>query len=587
MSEPQDLTIDLESAFLPAWAQKPATANRYANHPGEAERPRREFGDRSERRGPRPGGSGGPGRGPGGPGGGNRFGGGGGGGRDRRGPGLGGGGAPGPHSASGGIDPGGLKWDPTRGPQGRPQDRRGGGRPWREEAPLPPIDVEFRPDPAGVVSLARQIRLSGRSFPLLDVANLVMQKPDRYEVIFRTLRNKEGGVAQPLFTCALDDTLWLSEADAARYALSSHFDTFYRTEKQPCDPPKGTWTLVAVFEDEVLGPPNYHGYQERLREIHGRRGGRLSLEEFKSRVRVVKDEAAVKQWLESQSHRLQYVTLNTPEPVSLNSRAEVETHFRETHAAVVVKPTEQWKLVRGANLPPLPEPLNRLLRFTLEREQRFPIRMMTALSSEFSQAGLQFFKLNKNEVHVSVARPRYLDIETTSVSTMIRQIIDFINAHPGATRKRLVEALAPGTPAVASAAAEAMPPVTEPVAAPTTDIAGTPEATAAETQPLAAPVIPETPAEPAPVESPAALLERQVLGDLHWLVHQGHVIEFGSGVLEVTRKPVLRPDQHPQAPAKARQAAPENRGPRPRRARFVWDNVGLLPLPSPQPALVG
>jgi hypothetical protein len=34
-----------------------------------------------------------------------------------------------------------------------------------------------------------------------------------------------------------------------------------------------------------------------------------------------------------------------------------------------------------------------------------------------------------------------------------------------------------------------------------------------------------------------------VLTDLHWLIHQGHVIEFANGTLETAKKPLPRPPQ--------------------------------------------
>ena len=51
MSSISDVEIDLEKLFLPAWAQEPAAANRYAKFAGEpAEREDRK---REGRRGPR------------------------------------------------------------------------------------------------------------------------------------------------------------------------------------------------------------------------------------------------------------------------------------------------------------------------------------------------------------------------------------------------------------------------------------------------------------------------------------------------------------------------------------------------------
>lgn len=429
-----------------------------------------------------------------------------------------------------------------------------------------PVDIELRPEPAGVNSLARQIKLSGRAYPLLEVASLVIQKPDRYEITFKVKKGPEGKALQPLFVCSLDDSAWLSEAEAIRHALKAHFDTFYQTDRQACDAPKGVWTLVAQFDEIILGPPNYHGYQEKLREVHAQRAPRLPFDVFKSKVRFVKEEAVVKQWIESQSSRLEYTTLNVAEPRKLGTLAEVEAHFRETHAPTLVKSVESWQLRREQSGPRLPEPLHRLLRVTLERERKFPIRTMTALSAAFAQSGLQFFKRDKTVVHVSIARPHYLDITANAVSNGVRKIIEFIDATPNPSRKKLLEALAPApAPAAVVAPAPAAPSPAEQSAESTDATVG-----AAASAPAAA---------PAPAPEPKANAEQQVvLTDLHWLIHQGHVIEFANGKLETAKKPVAKPEPAPR-PEKAPKPAKE--------PRTGESRVGLLPLPAPDANLIG
>ena len=95
-------------------------------------------------------------------------------------------------------------------------------------------------------SLARQIRVTGRAYPLFDIAQLILQKPERHVVRFDVIKNAGGeSLAQPLFLCALDDSLWLSEDEVAQHVLARHFGTFYQAEKTPTDPPKGTYTFVA------------------------------------------------------------------------------------------------------------------------------------------------------------------------------------------------------------------------------------------------------------------------------------------------------------------------------------------------------
>jgi len=115
--------------------------------------------------------------------------------------------------------------------------------------------------------------MTGRAYPLFDIAQMILQKPERHEVTFTVKKNAEGQVVQPLFLCALDDTLWLSENEAVDHVLRKHFATFYLAERTATEPPKGKYTFVAQcgISGVILGPPNYHDYQNQLRKLHSDR----------------------------------------------------------------------------------------------------------------------------------------------------------------------------------------------------------------------------------------------------------------------------------------------------------------------------
>ena len=94
-------------------------------------------------------------------------------------------------------------------------------------------------DEHGVDLLARQIRVTGRAYPLFEIAQMILAKPERHTLNFTVKKKPDGSIVQPLFLCALDDTLWLSEDDAVRHVLDRHFATFYQSERTPIDPPRG------------------------------------------------------------------------------------------------------------------------------------------------------------------------------------------------------------------------------------------------------------------------------------------------------------------------------------------------------------
>jgi hypothetical protein len=238
----------------------------------------------------------------------------------------------------------------------------------------------------------------------------------------------------------------------------------------------------------------------------------MPFEVFKARVKIVRDEVVVKKWIEDQSVKTEYACLNMPEPLKLATREEVEAHFRATHKESIIKPVESH-VVSGVACRSLRGGVGRVAHQLVLEQQRFPMQIATVLSQQFAQSGLQFFKVNKTVTHVAVARPHFLDLETTLVSDGVRNLVTFINTHPKCTRRQLIEALAP-SPAKTPAATE------------------TSVATPADGGTTA----------PAAIESSEPTPEQTALiSDLHWLVHQGHVIEFANGTLETAKKPAPRP----------------------------------------------
>ena len=480
-----DLGLDLEKLFQPAWAQGKTEANRFDKFTGnEGMKPERSFsGKPGERRGPRREGGGG------------GFGGGG----ERRG--------------AGGAPRGGSKFGDRKGGLGRRDDRR---EPERREAPapLPEIGVTFLPDENGVESLARQIKMTGRAYPLFDIARLILQKPERYTVKLTVQKKPDGAVAQPLFVCALDETPWLSEDEAVAHVLKTHFATFYQAERTAIEPPKGRYTFVAQcgVSGVILGPPNHHDYQNQLRKLHTERFSRMPFDVFKSRVKIVKDEEVVKKWVEEQSFKTEYTVLNVPEPLKLPSLEEVEKHFRAVHKDTIIKSVESHTVSGVLSRSLRSRELQRLVRNDWERQCYFPLQLATKLSQMFAGLGLQFFKVNKTVTHVGVARPQFLDLETTPVSESIKSIIGFINTNPKCTRRKMIEALAP-SPAVIEVKPEE-----------------------------------QKSAEPTPEQN-------ALIADLHWLIHQGHVLEFADARMDTAKKPLPRPVKQEKKKAEGKPAA--------------------------------
>ncbi len=568
MSNLDDSGLDLEKLFLPAWAQQSADVNKYADFSGytESDKP---FGRGARRRGA-PYGERSP-----------RLGGG----RERSGGGWGAGRPDRPERREGGANrpdrpfrSQGSEGDKGRGEGGGGgrRQRSGGRRDFRgprrfeQRKPLPPlpeVDVQLVPEPIVVETLAKQIRQSGRAYPLFEIAHIILKRPERLEVAYSVIK-KGNQVVQPLFFCSMDRTLWFSEEEAMEHVLKNHFDNFYETRKVPIEGPKGTYTFVAQcgMSGEVLGPPNLHDYQNKICKIHSEKFPHVPFDVYKSRIKIVRDEAVIEKWREEMSYTLHYNCLQVPEPLELQDMSSLREHFRQTHLASVIQNVETVTLTLSDVRKQPNHLISVLYRRLLEEQKRFPLKLVMVLSQKFAAHTLQFFKVNKTVTHVCVSRPHYLDMDTTSVSENVKNIMGYVVANPGCKRADIYKALVPGyTEAMeasqqsAEAAAETALTDTPPEPAPA-ETAEAPvegaegaEAQSAETAPApAAESVKQEPAAPTlPPEVLSALANLNA--DLHWLIQCGHVIEYYKGNIEAAPKKITPPSAKPKAKKKEKE----------------------------------
>lgn len=445
---PSDLaTIDLAKSFLPDWARGQGAGVQTAHLA-------QEFGDRPERperrdrqdRSPR---QGGPGRG------------------ESR-------GARGPRGAGGG-----RRQESPRSPERRP-------------APLPVIEgwtVTLVPEPRGVDGLIRQIKTSAKAYPLFDVSLLVLDKPERWIAQWSPAGNDAPGI----FQLQTDGSIWTSEREALAHVLTHQLDRFYRQERVAGEPPKGSFSCVAVcgLSGEILGPPNHHDYQSRLQKLHASRFANMPMDAFKSRVRMERGEEIIQKWKDDQSVKIQTYPLECPEgtePVLLEKPTDIERHFRENHAGSLVKPVEALAITPGIAAVRSGSPAAReLVRRAHEELRRFPLPLAHKLGKEMSAAGLQIFKAHDNITYVSLARPRYLDRESSPVADSLAAILDYLERHASTPRPEQWKALI--------------------------DL------------------------RPAPSDGQPDTRHTAVASDLSWLLHQGHVIDYAKRGLEAVQKP--------------------------------------------------
>ena len=213
------------------------------------------------------------------------------------------------------------KRDPRDGQKSRPEgrgarDRRDSTVPRPEPLAKPTLEgwsLELLPEASAIDGIAKQIRSRSKAYPLFELARLIVQLSDRYSVKMHSSSES----SPELFRVKLDDSIWTSRKEAVTHLLSAHFGRFYRRTTLASEPPKGAFAVVAQcgMSGTLLGPPNHHEYTKRIIALHTSSFRNMPFELYKSRIRMMRDEALIEQWKTEQSTKTVYVPISQEESI--------------------------------------------------------------------------------------------------------------------------------------------------------------------------------------------------------------------------------------------------------------------------------
>ncbi len=334
------------------------------------------------------------------------------------------------------------------GRDGRPDRRRGQGR--SRESTFNPlfkaVEISFLPERDSLGAVVRQLNHARRAFPLPFVAGLFLDKPEHHLVKFeiRSRGRADAGADLIFFETLHDHVLFTSRDEARRHLAQTGLTEMFDLEEVETEPPAGHFVCVGKcrLSGALLGPPNYHEYQERVLEAHRTHASGMSLDDYRNRhVEMVREPEAVEAWKESCRKKQVYRLKGDTEGATL-SRLEAERKLmaeqgdkliRETHRAVI--PAKAARAIEDPRL-------RQVLEAAWSKEDRFPFSMMLALRPALKRMKLHLFKVGKGDTYVTSIPPKPFDADHTIPS--IHEMIDLIQAHPGWNRKKLAEELCPG-----------------------------------------------------------------------------------------------------------------------------------------------
>ncbi len=440
----------------------------------------------------------------------------------------------------------------------RPPRRDGGyGREERRFSPppfRPTHEVLFYPDDAAFRALLKAIRTSCRTYELFEVAQLILQKPERFVMVIKS-HPRENGICDPIFVSQPDHLPFESEEEAISHVFDQHLDKFFTVEEIEVEPPKGNFVGVSRcgFTGDLLGPPNYHKYQQLLREHHARKLARVPFERFVSRDELVKEPEHLAAWLEKMKKTTRY-QLKTPiegAPEFFESLDTARQFLLGKSKDAIVRALETGRY-SGRSLEQFPPGnIRNSVEAVLAQQRRFPLDTANNLRGRLRRMKFNLYKKGSKGVsYICAVKRRFRDPQTV-LAEHVQKLITFIEQHPMIPASRLppeflglplpekkpVEQTAgsseqgAGAKGSPDAAASAPDSATSEPSAPATDAGTQPSAAVTDAEKLPAPSSP-LPAPTAPAFTPEQTQQfRELVINLRWLVAEGYVIEYGDGKL--------------------------------------------------------
>jgi hypothetical protein len=325
-----------------------------------------------------------------------------------------------------------------------PQRRAGPGMERQERQERGPYDspyfnVFFFPEDTSFNALVKTIRSSARTIELFEIARTVLGKPDRFVVVVsRKPRPPSAPEAapQPIYVSVPDGVPFETEDAAVSYVIGNFLGNFFEKAEVEVEPPKGNFLVInrCGVTGELLGPPNYHRYNQMVQQHYAAKVTRMPFEAFRARIETVRDPEVVNQWLEKMKKVTRYTS---KAPVaegqaapSFDSLEDARAHLLASARESVVKPVENARF-HGKALETMPRgEILMAIEGAYDRQLRFPLDTANQLRGRLRREHFTIFKKGSKGVSYVCAVKRKFRVPGQVFGESIGSLISFIEEHP-------------------------------------------------------------------------------------------------------------------------------------------------------------
>lgn len=479
------------------------------------------------------------------------------------------------------------------------RDRRSGGRPQRtrddkdsspggekrgrgrqgqnRNRPVfePTVKVDLYPQDEAFEALVKRLQTSARTYQLFEIAHLLLEKPERYVVVVAPKNAKSGsGEAKPLLYYSVPGHLpFASEQEAVDFVIKEHIDQFFDIEEVDVEPPSGNFQMVnrCTITGELLGPPNYHRYQEFLQSHYNSRINGMSFERFQSKVESSKEQEDIDAWLESMKKAARYIIKDREESEpEFFDTLEAARHFLIAHRKDKVVCSGDHVRFAGRDIERIPmSDIRRSVESYIEQQKHFPLDSANNIRGRLRRHKFAVYKKGSKGVSFVCAVKRKFRDGKTVFTDSIRDLIDFIEKHPDMPASKLakeyigIDTEKQQPSALEMKEGEATAAASVPVSDSPEPDNSKPDSDSEVDKAISADAVPAKDKEASTQATPKAELSvdeqkklKQLMLDLRWLITEGYVTEYGDGRL-FAPAPLPESNKKEKAPEKKAAAREE------------------------------
>jgi hypothetical protein len=313
--------------------------------------------------------------------------------------------------------------------------------PREPEQPLD-VNIQLLPSHDQLAIVSRHVRSAQRAYPVFDLAIRLLAKNAAFHI-----KVEKKDKTTSFFQCRTCKMISLDRQTIATHIVRTHMDEMFIKEEIQGQPPAGNFPCIARcgLTGILLGPTNHHSFNETIRQIHSQRFPDMPLEAYKKKIETLRDPAIIEQWKQESSKQTVYRLKNdTAEKPAAYRWAEAETLFTRVHLQKLIQETRR-AIIPAAMLTGMEDSrLRSAAELIWRREAQQPRAFLFVLRAALNGMKLIMFRLPGAGDVVSCVDPAAFTSE--NLVPAIRDIVDYLKAHPGTRRLDLIKALKPDLP---------------------------------------------------------------------------------------------------------------------------------------------